>query len=363
MTSEQDRRAAFAERMVDILNASSLNLALALGYRTRLFEAMDGVDEPQSASELANAAGMSERYVREWLGVMVAGRVIELHNEDDEERFLLPPEHADILTRRAGSSNLGVYTQEIPLLTQCAMDGVLKGFVTGEGLSYDTYPRFQQFMGELADAKHMKTLVEDFLPSVDGGRMVERLRSGIRVLDMGCAEGLALRLMAAAFPESEFVGLDCSEEAIHTARLEAGIEGLDNTSFELRDVADPVTAADYEGAFDYVTAFDAVHDQRHPAKALDAVHRMLAPGGAFSMVDIAAESDIGGNAGHPMGPFLYTVSLMHCMPVGLHDGGAGLGMMWGRQRAERMLAEAGFSDVNVTEIPNDPFNLHFFCRP
>jgi hypothetical protein len=63
-----------------------------------------------------------------------------------------------------------------------------------------------------------------------------------------------------------------------------------------------------------------------------------------------------------MGAFLYTVSLMHCMPVGLVDGGAGLGMMWGCQLAERMLGQAGFGRVSVTEIPNDPFNLHYFCR-
>ena len=80
------------------------------------------------------------------------------------------------------------------------------------------------------------------------------------------------------------------------------------------------------------------------------------------MIDIAAESDIEGNRHHPMGPFLYTVSLMHCMPVGLMDGGAGLGMMWGRQVAMAMLGQAGFEQVRVMDIPNDPFNLHYYCR-
>ena len=63
-----------------------------------------------------------------------------------------------------------------------------------------------------------------------------------------------------------------------------------------------------------------------------------------------------------MGTFLYTVSLMHCLPVGLVDGGMGLGMMWGRQRAVEMLHEAGFTRVDISEIPDDPFNLHFMCR-
>ena len=81
------------------------------------------------------------------------------------------------------------------------------------------------------------------------------------------------------------------------------------------------------------------------------------------MIDIKAESRISDNRGHPMAPFLYTVSLMHCMPVGLNNEGRGLGMMWGKQQALELLAEAGFSHVSAEEIPNDPFNLHFFCRP
>lgn len=79
------------------------------------------------------------------------------------------------------------------------------------------------------------------------------------------------------------------------------------------------------------------------------------------MVDIAARTNLADNLDHPMGPFLYTVSLMHCMPVGLVDGGPGLGMMWGREKALALLKEAGFENVQVDKIPEDPFNLHFLC--
>jgi SAM-dependent methyltransferase len=114
--------------------------------------------------------------------------------------------------------------------------------------------------------------------------------------------------------------------------------------------------------FDYVTAFDAIHDQTRPLAALMGVYHILAPGGVFSMIDIAAETDVHANIGHPMGPFLYTVSMMHCMPVGLMDGGTGLGMMWGRQQAVKLLRKAGFSDISVEAIPEDAFNDHFLCR-
>jgi len=289
--------------------------------------------------------------------------VVALHPEDNgEDRFSLPREHADLITRRAGSANLGVYTQEIPLLTRCAMDEVLAGFRTGQGVGYGSYPRFQQFMGQLADAKHRDVLVGTFLPSVDNGAVVRAMEAGIRVCDLGCAEGVALTLMAAAFPQSTFVGLDISEEALEAARAAADAQGLNNISFVNQDAAAIGEAYGLAGGFDYVTAFDAIHDQTRPLAALRGVHALLKPGGAFSMVDIAAGSRLADNRDHPMGPFLYTVSLMHCMPVGLVDGGTGLGMMWGREKAVAMLQEAGFEQVTVAVIPEDAFNLHFFCR-
>jgi len=363
MTDTADaQRDAFAAKMTDILNFGALNLAMGLGYRTGLFDVMDALEGPATADAIARKAGLDTRYVQEWLGIMVCGGVVTLHPTEDNDCFELPRAHADLITRRAGSANLGVYTQEIPLLTRCAMDEVLDGFRTGEGVGYENYPRFQQFMGQLADAKHRDVLVDTFLPSVDGGAVVRQMDAGMRVCDLGCAEGLALTLMAEAFPRSTFVGLDIAGEALEKARAEARARGLTNVTFRKLDAADLQAASDLAGAFDYVTAFDAIHDQTRPLAALRGVHALLKPGGALSMVDIAAGSRLADNQTHPMGPFLYTVSLMHCMPVGLVNGGKGLGMMWGREKAVAMLRDAGFRKVAVEEIPKDPFNLHFFCR-
>jgi SAM-dependent methyltransferase len=353
----------FQDKMVDILNHGALNLAMGLGYRAGLFDIMDRIGRPGTVDEICGDTGLNHRYVREWLGVMVCGGIVEWVREDDgEPRFLLPAAHGDVLARRAGSGNLGVYAQEIPLLTACAMGAVSRGFETGDGIPYTQYPDFHDFMAQLGDAKHRQTLVDVFLPSVDDGRLVEALHRGIDVCDLGCAQGVATLLMARAFPASRFTGIDISTEALETARADAREKGLANVCFERRDAAGLRRPGDLSGRFDYITAFDAIHDQTRPLEALQGIHQILADDGAFSMIDIAADTDIGGNRDHPMGPFLYTVSLMHCMPVGLVDGGAGLGMMWGRQRAEEMLAQAGFGQVAVMEIPDDPFNLHFFCR-
>jgi SAM-dependent methyltransferase len=336
---------------------------MGIGYRVGLFDVMDAAGAPMALETLCRNAKLNRRYVKEWLGVMVCGGIVELtRDEDGQARFLLPKAHADLLTRRAGNNNLGVYTQEIPLLTDCAMEHVHRGFLTGSGVPYENYPAFHEFMAELGDAKHRQVLVDEFLPSVDEGRLVQALQRGINVCDLGCAQGVATILMAEAFPNSRFIGIDISVDALDTARTAAGEKGLTNIRFEKQDAAGLCQRKDLSATFDYITAFDAIHDQTRPLEALQGIYEILTDDGGFSMIDIAAETEIDGNRDHPMGAFLYTVSLMHCMPVGLVDDGAGLGMMWGRQLAEKMLARAGFNTILVKEIPNDPFNLHFFCR-
>jgi ubiquinone/menaquinone biosynthesis C-methylase UbiE len=358
-----EKKKEFGQTMTEILNFGALNLAMSIGYRTGLFDVMDTFEAPQTVTAIAQKSGLNSRYIKEWLGVMTSGGIVELSQDDDKQcRFYLPKSHADLLTRRAGNANLGVYTQEIPLLTTCALEPVVQGFSTGEGVGYDHYPRFQTFMTELADAKHRQVLVQKFLPSVAEGDIIRQMQSGIRVCDLGCGEGIATVLMAAAFPQSEFVGLDIDQKALQIARSEAKKQRTKNLEFIQIDAAALENDRSLEESFDYVTAFDAIHDQTRPLQALKGVYSLLKPGGVFSMVDIAAESDLADNLDHPMGPFLYTVSLMHCLPVGLVDGGSGLGMMWGREKAVEMLGDAGFEQVAVVPIPDDPFNFHFLCR-
>lgn len=363
VSSESENNKSFSETMADILNFGAINLAMAIGYRTGLFDAMDMFNSPQTVECISENAGLNPRYVMEWLGVMVTGKIVEVsRGEQGENQFYLPKHHGDVITRRAGNSNLGVYTQEIPLLTACVMEDVIQGFTTGEGVTYDHYPRFQAFMSELANAKHRQVLVDTFLPSVDKGRLIERLDHGIRVCDLGCAEGVAAILMARAFPNSDFIGIDISPDAVKTARREAQRQQVKNLKFAIMDAATLKDNKRFREIFDYVTAFDAIHDQIRPLEVLEGIFTILAKGGVFSMVDIAARTDLMENTDHPMGPFLYTVSLMHCMPVGLVDGGIGLGMMWGQEKAVHMLKEAGFQEVQVQAIPDDAFNLHYFCR-
>ena len=118
---------------------------------------------------------------------------------------------------------------------------------------------------------------------------------------------------------------------------------------------------DERGAYELATAFDVIHDQAQPRTVLKNVATLLKQDGTFLMVDIKASSDVQENLEHPMGPFLYTVSTMHCMTVSLAQDGEGLGAMWGEQKALELLAEAGFADVAVRQVEGEPLQQLLHC--
>jgi 2-polyprenyl-3-methyl-5-hydroxy-6-metoxy-1,4-benzoquinol methylase len=133
-------------------------------------------------------------------------------------------------------------------------------------------------------------------------------------------------------------------------------------AFEQRDLSTFDVDATPE-AFAYVTTFDAVHDQARPLALLRGIRRTLEPGGVYLMQDIQGSSHVHENLEHPGAPLLYMISCMHCMTVSLAQGGEGLGAMWGEQKARELLAEAGFTSVDVHLLEHDPFNAYFVVRP
>ncbi len=342
----------FAERIVGAVDSASLAILLSIGHQTRLLDAMAGLP-PASSAEIADAAGLNERYVREWLGGMVAGEVIDYDPTD--ATYVLPPDHAAVLTRTAGPDNLACVAQFVAMLGEVEQK-IIDRFRYGGGLPYTDYPRFHTLMAEQSGQRFDAELVDIVLPLVEG--LPERLRAGADVADIGCGSGHAINVMAQAFPASTFTGIDFSDEGLAAGRAEAQRLGLTNATFISRDVA-ALEAAD---TYDVVTAFDAIHDQAQPARVLEAIHRALRPGGVLLMVDIKASSNLEDNKGAPLATYKYTVSTMHCMSVSLALGGAGLGTVWGRQLAESMLADAGFGDLTVIERESDPVNNYYVAR-
>ncbi|HEX7007525.1 MAG TPA: class I SAM-dependent methyltransferase [Alphaproteobacteria bacterium] len=351
------RAGAFQERMIRAINDAALCVMTSVGHRTGLFDRMAGM-QPATSAEIARATGLNERYVREWLGAMVTGGIVEYSPADGTYR--LPPEHAACLTRAAAPNNLAVFAQYIPLLGTVE-DDIVECFRKGGGVPYSRFPRFHEVMAEDSGQSVLPALRDHILPLVPG--LIERLEAGIRVLDVGCGRGRALALMAEWFPNSTFVGYDLSEEAIEWARREAERAGRRNLSFAARDLSRFDEEAE-AGAFDLVTTFDAIHDQAKPANVLRGIRRSLAEGGVYLAQDINGSSHVHENCANPIGTLLYTVSCMHCMTVSLaQEGGEGLGAMWGRDTAERMFREAGFGSVEVHELPHDIQNCYYVCRP
>ena len=349
---DQAKSDAFAERFVRDLDSTAVVLMTSIGHQVGLFDAMAG-KAPATSEEIAAEAGLNERYVREWLGAMVTGGVVD--HDPDAGTYSLPPEHAAWLTRAAGLNNLALPAQYMPLLGEVEQQ-VIAAFRQGGGVPYSAYPRFHRLMAEDSGAVHDAALVDTILPLVPG--LPERLQAGLDVADVGCGSGHAINLMARAFPAGRFVGYDFSEDGIATARAEAEQMALTNARFELKDVA----ALDDVDDFDLITAFDAIHDQARPAEVLRRIARALRPNGVFLMVDIRASSRLHENLDHPLGPLLYTMSTMHCMTVSLALDGAGLGTVWGEQKALEMLSEAGFKRVDVESIEGDLFNSYFIAR-
>jgi SAM-dependent methyltransferase len=350
---DQARAEEFAGKMIATLNGAAVALMTSLGHRTGLFDAMAELP-PSTSRGIAAAAGLSERYVREWLGAMVTGGVVEYDPAADTYR--LPAEHAAVLTRAARPNNLAATMQWVAVLGAVETP-VAEAFRHGRGVPYSAYTRFHEVMAEESDQTTVAGLEAHILPLVPG--LPDRLAAGVDVLDVGCGSGRALMAMAERFPASRFVGYDLSAEGVGSARGEAHRRGLRNVRFDVRDLA---KMAD-RGAFDLVTAFDAVHDQADPAGVLRNVRRALRPGGVFLMQDIRSCGHPHRNADQPLIPFIYTVSCMHCMSVSLAGGGPGLGAAWGKELALRMLADAGFGDVRVETLPHDPLNYYYVTRP
>lgn len=348
---EKSKVEQFGDRTLQIINDAALALMMSIGHRTGLFDKMAGLP-PSTAGSIADKAGLNERYVREWLGAMVTGGIVE--HDAGSDTYQLPPEHAMCLTRNSSPNNVAVTAQWIAVLG-AAEDAVVDAFRHGRGVPYSAYPRFHAVMAEESRQTVVEGLLTHILPLSYG--LIGQLGSGIDVLDIACGSGGAVLAMAETFPLSRFTGVDLSAQAIAAGRAEVASRDVRNVTLVQADAAELWL----EDTYHLITAFDAIHDQARPARVLERVYAALRPGGVFLMQDIAGHTKLADNTSHPLGPFTYTISCMHCMSVSLAAGGPGLGAMWGQEKAKEMLAAAGFTDVRVTELPHDPINYYYIA--
>jgi 2-polyprenyl-3-methyl-5-hydroxy-6-metoxy-1,4-benzoquinol methylase len=347
---DQERAEAFAGRMLEVLDGAALAMLTSVGHRCGLFDTLAGLG-PATSTEIARAAALEERYVREWLGGMVVGGIVEY--DAGARTYVLPPEHAAFTTTAAGPDNLAFFTQYVGQMGIIEPE-IVRVFREGGGVPYSAYHNLPELQREETARVFDAALVDGILPLASG--LTERLEQGIDVVDVGTGGGHAVNVMARAFPNSRFLGIDISEEGIGLGRAEAENWGLTNARFEVSD------AASLTGTFDLVTAFDTVHDQAQPTKLLAAVADAVAEDGVFLMGDIAFSSQLEENIGNPLAPTVFAFSVFHCLTVSLAYGGEGLGTAWGTQVALQMLAKAGFDRVDTAQVEGDPLNIFYVAR-
>jgi SAM-dependent methyltransferase len=342
----------FVFRAVDEVGAT-LNAALVvMGDKLGLYRALAGAG-PLTSNELARRAGVSERYVREWLNAQAAGGYVEY--DPDTATYALPPEQAVALTDDSSPAYLPGFFQ-IALGTVIDSPRIVESARTGEGVgwhehNHDVFDGCERFFRPGYNAN----LIASWLPSLDD--VVEKLERGGKVADIGCGHGASTILMAEAFPNSTFVGSDYHAGSIETARARAADAGLsDRVTFEV------AAAADHPGdGYDLATTFDCLHDMGDPVGAARRVRQLLAQDGTWMIVEPMAGDRVEDNL-NPVGRAYYGFSTFLCTPASLsQEVGLALGAQAGEARLTDVVVAGGFT--RVRRAADTPFNLVLEARP
>jgi ubiquinone/menaquinone biosynthesis C-methylase UbiE len=348
MNLDTTKLEALLGTVVNELGAASNAALVILGDKLGLFRALaQGV---MTSADLAKKTGTYERYVREWLSAQAASGFVTYDAATD--KFSLSPEQAAVFAQKdspvamaGGFSLLSAVYHDEPQLVEA--------FKTGKGLDWGEHCNCL-FCGveRFYAPGYRGHLVADWLPTLDG--VVEKLQRGAKVADVGCGHGVSTLLMADAFPNSEFIGIDFHAASVAHARKEAN--GRKNVRFEIGQ------AQDFAGrGYDLVTMFDALHDMGDPVGAVRHVRRTIASDGTLMLVEPAAGDNLADNL-NPVGRAYYAGSTHICVPTSLNqEVGLALGAQAGARRIEDVVRKGGFSEFR--KAVETPFNMILEARP
>ncbi len=305
-----------------------------------------------TSTELAQRTGTHERYVREWLANQGAGGYVDF--DAQTQRWSLSPEQALCLADPNGPVDLpGAYN--IVEATFHALGRTLENFKTGKGMEWgEHHPCLFHGTERFFRAGYNANLITSWLPALDG--VVEKLKRGAKVADIGCGHGASTVLMAKTYPKSTFIGYDYHAGSIQTARERAAAAGAANAKFE---VADAVSYADQ--GFDLIAFFDCLHDMGDPIGVSRHARQALKNDGTAMIVEPFANDSLQDNL-NPVGRVMYGASSQICVPVSLARNGPALGAQAGERRLrEVVVTEGGFS--RFRRATETPFNLVLEARP
>jgi 2-polyprenyl-3-methyl-5-hydroxy-6-metoxy-1,4-benzoquinol methylase len=350
MQVDEQRLNAFLGKAVGDLGAAVSAVLVSIGDELGFYKALAA--GPLSAAELSAKTGTNERYVREWLANQAAGGYVEY--DAASQKFSLSPEQALCLANPNGPADVpGAYAIVRNLFH--VRDRALDNFRTGKGMEWGEHHDCL-FHGteRFFRASYNTNLLSSWLPALDGA--VRKLQRGAKVADVGCGHGASTILMAQAFPNSMFVGVDYHDKSIDTARRRARDAGVKNVSFE---VADATTYG--AGPYDLIAFFDCIHDMANPDGAALHARTSLAPDGHVMIVEPFANDRLEHNL-NPVGRVYYGASTLICVPVSMAKKGPALGAQAGEERLRDVFVkQAGFS--RMRRATETPFNIILEARP
>ena len=345
--------------MSGAVTAGMIHLGDSLG----LYRALHAAERPLTTTELADASGLVERWVREWAYNQAAARLLVVDSGDgadaDAERFSLAPEAVPVLVDETHEMCLLGMFHQLPQDME-RLTVLPESFRTGLGHDFDSHGPEAAVGIERGFEPWMRNhLLGDVLPALDG--VVDRLRAGTRAADVGCGTGSAVLRMALAFPASRFAGYDISRHALDRAAIRVAEAGLGNAEFH--DPRDEPLPGD--GSLGFVTTFDCLHDMTDPDGVAATIRAALADDGTWLVADIEAHDTFAENVErNPMAALMYGTSVLSCMASALSEpGGAGLGTLGlSAERAEAMARDAGFTRFRRLDVDH-PINAFYEIRP
>ena len=350
MAVDEQRLNAFLGKAVSDLGAALSAVLVSLGDELGLYKAL--ADGPLTAAELAARTGTNERYIREWLANQAAGGYVEY--EAATQTFSLSPEQALCLADPNGPVDLpGAYliVRDLFHVRERALDN----FRSGQGMEWGEHHACL-FHGteRFFRASYNTSLLGSWLPALDGAH--DKLTRGARVADVGCGHGASTILMARAYPQSTFVGIDYHDSSIEAARQRASASGVGNATFMVGD------ATSFGGGpYDLITFFDCLHDLADPAGAARHARAALDADGHVMVVEPFANDRLEDNL-NPVGRVFYGASTMVCVPVSLAKNGPALGAQAGEQRLREVLVTGG-GFTRFRRATATPFNMVLEARP
>jgi 2-polyprenyl-3-methyl-5-hydroxy-6-metoxy-1,4-benzoquinol methylase len=357
-TAATERRDALVQRLfANAIGAFDL-FSVYLGERLGLYRALCERGA-LSSSELAAAAGIHERYAREWLEQQAASELLDVEEDGDQRRFALPPGHDEALLEPSSLNFVAPMARAV-LASIRPIDAVVEAFRTGDGVPYADYGEdLHEAQAAFTRPLFENLLGAEWLPAVP--EIHERLSADppARVADVACGQGRSSIELARAYPKVRVDGIDSDRASIEFARRNLEGSGVeDRVEFHDLDAADPGLAGNY----DLVTIFEALHDMSYPVKVLKAARNLLAEGGIVFIGDERTEDDFTAPASEVERLF-YGFSVFHCLPVGMvGEGAAGTGTVIRASTVKGYAQEAGFAACEVLPIEND-FWRFYLLRP